>query len=370
LRDPESVCAEPDPGFSAALREAVAERDAVYRTWTEQGPQQLNQLVTAAAPGCASAPWQEWLGKPGVEPATGNVPGLWRIGEATVPDAPEQQPFPAAVPLLDESHLRISTHPDSAGAAEALVQNLLMRVLSYFQPGLVRVHVWDALQLTGSLPGFYPLTRAGLLTVHDPERLDELLEVLSDHIRRIHTNALLNGSREALKEEQQQQLQRIARSGLHCGTQWSAVDVTLSANSPGETVELDSSGTARASMTGPHALVRLDEALPRGEVLQACPEIAEGFLAHSSRVRTFQDLLPQRLWQPRSTSGLQAPAGLSEGDPVWISLGDASPHMLIGGPSGSGKTNFIYSRLGGLTARYSPDELELYLLDFKAGVSF
>src|SRR5690606_19485586 len=81
-------------------------------------------------------------------------------------------------------------------------------------------------------------------------------------------------------------------------------------------------------------------------------------------------LLPQQLWQHRSTSGLQAPVGFSEGDPVWISLGDASPHMLIGGPSGSGKTNFIYSMLGGLTARYSPDELELYLLDFKEGVSF
>ena len=51
-------------------------------------------------------------------------------------------------------------------------------------------------------------------------------------------------------------------------------------------------------------------------------------------------------------------------------LGDDPPHALIGGPSGSGKTNLLYAWLGGLCARYSPDELALYLLDFKEGVSF
>ena len=51
-------------------------------------------------------------------------------------------------------------------------------------------------------------------------------------------------------------------------------------------------------------------------------------------------------------------------------IGDASPHALIGGPSGSGKTNFLYALLGSLAARYDPNELALYLLDFKEGVSF
>ena len=51
-------------------------------------------------------------------------------------------------------------------------------------------------------------------------------------------------------------------------------------------------------------------------------------------------------------------------------LGDDPPHALIGGPSGSGKTNLIYAWLGALAARYGPDELALYLLDFKEGVSF
>ena len=91
------------------------------------------------------------------------------------------------MPLLDQAHLHISSTPDSRQLADTLVENLLLRVLSHFQPGLVHVHVWDVGQLTGSLPGLYPLTRAGLLTVHDPARLHELLDELSEHIRQVHT---------------------------------------------------------------------------------------------------------------------------------------------------------------------------------------
>jgi hypothetical protein len=43
---------------------------------------------------------------------------------------------------------------------------------------------------------------------------------------------------------------------------------------------------------------------------------------------------------------------------------------LIAGPSGTGKTNLIYAWMAALAARYSPDELAFYLLDFKEGVSF
>ena len=76
------------------------------------------------------------------------------------------------------------------------------------------------------------------------------------------------------------------------------------------------------------------------------------------------------MWQRRSGAGLRTPVGFQDTAPVDVVLGDSSPHALVGGPSGSGKTNFLYALLGGLTARYSPDELELYLLDFKEGVSF
>ncbi|MFR9730930.1 FtsK/SpoIIIE domain-containing protein [Saccharopolyspora sp. MS10] len=393
-QEPASVGGEPGPAFDGALREARAERERLFTDWTGQGPDQLAALVAEAAPGTASRPWQEWLGAPGDAEASALPPQLWRIGTGHVPASPDPRSFPVAVPMIDEAHLRITSGRQGADAREALVQNLLLRVLSRYKPGLVRIHVWDVAQLTGTLPGLYPLTNAGLLTAHDPTRLGEMLEELSDHIRRIHTSALngghislralaedtgrreepwriavLFGDGEALREEQQQQLQRVARNGLACGVQLIVADLPMTVNSSVESVHLHAED-ARTSMTGPEAVVRLDASPPREAVTKACSAIAEEFITRRSRVRTFQDLVPAELWTQRSASGLHSPAGFHEGDPINITLGDASPHTLIGGPSGSGKTNFLYSMLGGMAARYSPDELELYLLDFKEGVSF
>jgi len=53
-----------------------------------------------------------------------------------------------------------------------------------------------------------------------------------------------------------------------------------------------------------------------------------------------------------------------------LAFDDATPHWLVGGRTGSGKTVFLLDVLYGLATRYSPDELALYLLDFKEGVSF
>ena len=69
-------------------------------------------------------------------------------------------------------------------------------------------------------------------------------------------------------------------------------------------------------------------------------------------------------------TGCAPRSGSSTGARCEIELADASPHALIGGPSGSGKTNLLLTMIGSLAARYSPDELALYLLDFKEGVSF
>jgi len=394
MEDPLLAGALANPAFSQQLARALQDRVEAFRTWSAEGPDQLIRLVEAVSPGPASWDHQHWLGDPGTADGSEGVPELWRIGTGQVRGAPEKQPFPVAVPLLDQAHLHIASTPESRGLADHLVENLLLRVLSYFQPGLVHVHVWDVNQLTGSLPGLYPLTRAGLLTVHDPARLHELLDELSDHIRRVHTGVLVDGhlsvravsgagrrtepwriavlfgNRSALKEEQQQQLQRVARNGLACGVQLFIVDIPITVNSPVETVTLAADQTATCTMTGKHVTVTLDPPFPRTQVPRACAAIADKREERRTRFGTFGDLLPEHLWTESSSAGVVAPVGFQDGEPVLLGLGDGSPHALIGGPSGSGKTNFLYAMLGSLAARYSPDELELYLLDFKEGVSF
>jgi hypothetical protein len=329
------------------------------------------------------------------------------------------------VPLLDASHLQIDVRSGAGAghrertarraAAESLVEALLLRTVSHFRPGLVHLHVWDTGRLTGALPGLYPLTRTGLLTVHDPGNLEGLLDELADRIRRVHTRVLVDGqpSLRALAEQtgrreepwfvvvlvgdgtplpEEEQLQRVLRGGPACGISVVLLDVPMTIGAALETVRLHSvpddpaagpadpgpATVALTSMTGPHVTVVPDPPLPREAVTVACRAIADEHDRWRTRVATFTELLPPDTdadgadgWGRESAAArLCAPVGFVDGDRRNLMLADVSPHALVGGPSGSGKTNLLLTLICSLATRYSPDELELYLLDFKEGVSF
>ncbi len=79
---------------------------------------------------------------------------------------------------------------------------------------------------------------------------------------------------------------------------------------------------------------------------------------------TLIELLPRELWQESSADGLAVTVGRAGETPLTLRLSDLTPHWLIGGSAGAGKTAFLTNVLYGLSTRYSPDELLLYLLDF------
>ena len=161
------------------------------------------------APAAAGAE-HGWLPREGVvserEGADG-VPQLWRIGTGsvgagTVGACLPRDAFPVAVPLLDASHLQIDTargggpEADGPGGGRRPRRSSRRCCCGWSATsgrGWCTLHVWDVGQLTGSLPGLYPLTRTGLLTVHDPGNLAGLLDELSDRIRRVHTRVLVGG---------------------------------------------------------------------------------------------------------------------------------------------------------------------------------
>jgi S-DNA-T family DNA segregation ATPase FtsK/SpoIIIE len=383
-----------NPEFARVVRAVEADRSVSARRPAEALPE-LDALVAASTPGSAGRA-DDWLGKHGTHDGVRDVPPLWRIGAGRLGTA--GTPFEVAVPLLDESHLQISVHPAARATALGLVENLLMRVVSHFRPGLVALHLWDVEHLTGPLPNLHPLTRTGLLHVHDPTGLQHVLDELADRIRRVHNKvlaagettlaaythqddgprtepwvvAVLVGNRQPLREDEHRALARIARGGLACGVQLILLDVPMAVGAPVETIDIDDRGLARTSMTGRYVQLTPEERFPEGQVNIGCHAIATEHESWLGRVSTFGDLLPFRdHWgQKNSTTGLRAPVGFAEAGTVDLVLDDASPHALIGGPSGSGKTNLLLAWIAALATRYEPRELALYLLDFKESVSF
>jgi hypothetical protein len=120
-----------------------------------------------------------------------------------------------------------------------------------------------------------------------------------------------------------------------------------------------------------NAPVFLDDDPPAQLVDTVCRELAADSAA-ASHV-TLADLLPEagdELWSGDAADGLGTPVGHDGDTPVVLRFNDLTPHWMVGGRSGAGKTAFLINVLYGLGTRYSPDELALYLLDFKEGISF
>jgi hypothetical protein len=92
----------------------------------------------------------------------------------------------------------------------------------------------------------------------------------------------------------------------------------------------------------------------------------------------FSDLLemagmPERNWWSKSSKELVevplGPRGATDVQMLAVGTGLAHHGLIIGRP-GSGKTNLMHVIITGLALEYGPDELELYLIDFKKGVGF
>lgn len=90
----------------------------------------------------------------------------------------------------------------------------------------------------------------------------------------------------------------------------------------------------------------------------------------------FSKLYPVKDWFADSRKEIRAPIGLMGArDKLEFWLGENQDsqivsHGLLAGATGSGKSFTLHASVISLAMQYSPDELELYLLDFKEGVEF
>ncbi|WP_436526848.1 FtsK/SpoIIIE domain-containing protein [Actinoplanes sp. HUAS TT8] len=367
-----------------AAREAA--RDDVQRRFQSEATRlagHLRGLATTSATGAAGAPWRLWSPS---EPDPGSRPGLLRIGAITFE---ETAALPGLVPLLDAVHLHVS---GPSPQVDDLITGVLLRALGSTRAGDVHLTVYDPENLGGTLAPFAPLNP----TFVGPGGLGSLLDDLADHICRV--NESLGGQYPSLAElaaarpgprpepwklvvlladratsvemttAQRAQLDRIVRTGVACGVHLVVRGLALEDDPTVERIVVRDQVATCDSLGSLE--IRLDPPPPPERIAAFCRTTAERLRAGPDPAR-LADLEPAKYWAESSIDGLVAPIGDStDGSLVEVPLGDDPPHALIGGPSGSGKTNLIYTWLGSLATRYGPEELALYLLDFKEGVSF
>lgn len=87
---------------------------------------------------------------------------------------------------------------------------------------------------------------------------------------------------------------------------------------------------------------------------------------------SFRDIISKNLFSMDSSKVLHIPVGVGDGDSIInLSIGEGSSHHgLIAGATGSGKSTLLHTMIMSGMLNYSPDQLQLYLMDFKSGTEF
>ncbi len=79
----------------------------------------------------------------------------------------------------------------------------------------------------------------------------------------------------------------------------------------------------------------------------------------------------QDFWTKSSQVKVSVPVGWDiNHEKVCFEIGEAQNHTLICGRSGSGKSSFLHVLIQNLAFYYAPNEVQLFLLDYKEGVEF
>lgn len=78
------------------------------------------------------------------------------------------------------------------------------------------------------------------------------------------------------------------------------------------------------------------------------------------------------LFSKKSADGISLPVGKGDGSVTqYIDFGQrSSQHAIITGATGSGKSTLLHTIIMSAILNYSPEELNLYLMDFKSGTEF
>jgi serine/threonine protein kinase len=324
--------------------------------------------------------------------------------------------LPALVICPGGDNLLFKTPGAAKEKAVQALQSLMLRLLTSQSPGKLRFTLIDPTGLGQNVATFFQLTEYDRQLISGKawskrEQISQQLTELSDHMGNVIQQYLRNqydtiddynrvageiaepyrilvvvGFPNNFSKETANQLTNIATAGPRCGVYvMMTVDTEQSLPQGFKLAELERVAKVidydGQNFTWQHkdigtCKLQLDE-LPRQAVFgQLLKRIGEEAFEAQQRVEIpfrwviERGIIPEYRWWASDQNTIEeivTPLGrMGATNSQYLRLGKGTAHhVLIVGQTGSGKTNLLHDLIVGLSLIYTPDELELYLIDFK-----
>lgn len=118
--------------------------------------------------------------------------------------------------------------------------------------------------------------------------------------------------------------------------------------------------------------INVPDILPNQDIDNFIVDYVEKSDAIKKQGLSFKDILSKQLFSCSSAKSLSIPVGVGDGDSIIsMTIGEGSSHHgLIAGATGSGKSTLLHTLIMSSMLHYGPEQLHLYLMDFKSGTEF
>jgi ABC-type multidrug transport system fused ATPase/permease subunit len=321
-------------------------------------------------------------------------PTAWQV--------PLERPMPGAISTILEAP------GDARAAALAGLQSIVSRLLLECPPGKVRLTFMDPVGLGQSFAGFMHLADemeqlVGERIWTEARQIEQKLTDLTEHMETViqkylrdefatiaDYNAQAGQLAEPLRvvvmadfpagldEEATRRLASILQSGARCGVHLLLLrDPARPFPESLKVADLHRTcrrilwrdGSFRIEEPGLEGvLVTLESPPPGARLQEVLRSIGQAARSASVVQVPFSAIEPNedRLWSGSTAASLRVPIGRTGATQLQhLVLGEGTrQHVLLAGKTGSGKSTLLNAMIVNLASWFSPDELELWLIDF------
>jgi DNA segregation ATPase FtsK/SpoIIIE-like protein len=394
-------------GMKAALAEldAVRKETAVYCPAWDDPSWPTRSLAQVLPPSLR-------MGEVPIDMAS--LPGGESRDARLMEGVPGTVAFPALRAFPSAANLLIEAPPEGRQAALEVLQASMFRLLTSLPPGQVRFTIVDPIGIGRNFGAFMHLADFdGALVTNqvwtDARQIDERLADLLAHMEMVtqkylrneyatleEYNAVAGEVAEPYRvlviadfptrfdEKSAARLASIAAGGITCGV-LILIAVDTAKPLPPDFAITDLRPYCERLTWDGSRLVWEDNDFGQYPLMLDPPAPAEFATRVIQRVGAaakdakrvevpFEFIAPPRdaWWNRDSRADIDVPLGKSGATKrQHLELGHGtSQHVLVAGRTGSGKSTLMHALIVNIALNYSPDEIDLYLIDFKKGVEF